>query len=136
VESELVQVQRFERARFEWHPDNPADFRVLLGRLCATLLNGQTTPEQLPEVNQVQLYFVVLDDEGASDLIVDKWLQRYRREKRYSAPATAGEKRGADGERSVLAHEPDCADISAASGRFDLQISSRPEVTIFHLETP
>jgi hypothetical protein len=67
VESELMQVQRFERARFEWHPDNPADFRVLLGRLGATLLNGQTAPEQPPEVNQVLLYFVALDDEGASE---------------------------------------------------------------------
>jgi hypothetical protein len=67
VEGQLVQVQWFERARFEWHPDNPAGFRVLLGRLGARLLNGgQTTPNQPPQVSQVQLYFIALGDEGAS----------------------------------------------------------------------
>jgi hypothetical protein len=30
-----VLAQWFERARFEWHPDNPAAYRVLLGRLGA-----------------------------------------------------------------------------------------------------
>ncbi len=29
----LILTQWFERARFEWHPANPANFRVLLGRL-------------------------------------------------------------------------------------------------------
>jgi enamine deaminase RidA (YjgF/YER057c/UK114 family) len=66
VEGELVQVQWFERARFEWHPDNPAGFRVLLGRLGAKLLNGQTTPDQPPQVSQTQLYFIALGDAGAS----------------------------------------------------------------------
>lgn len=33
-----LQVQWFERARLEWHPDNPAEFRVLLGRLGADVL--------------------------------------------------------------------------------------------------
>ncbi|PDW02260.1 cellulase family glycosylhydrolase [Candidatus Viridilinea mediisalina] len=28
-----IMTQWFERARFEWHPDNPEDFRVLLGLL-------------------------------------------------------------------------------------------------------
>jgi len=28
-----VTVQYFERARFEWHPENPTEYRVLLGRL-------------------------------------------------------------------------------------------------------
>lgn len=32
---EVVIAQWFERARFEWHPNNPAAFRVLLGRLGA-----------------------------------------------------------------------------------------------------
>ncbi len=31
----LVLTQWFERARFEYHPDNPAAYRVLLGRLGA-----------------------------------------------------------------------------------------------------
>jgi hypothetical protein len=67
VEGQLLQVQWFERARFEWHPDNPAGFRVLLGRLGARLLNGQTLPpDQPPEVSQVQIYFIALGDQGAS----------------------------------------------------------------------
>jgi hypothetical protein len=32
---ETLLVQYFERARFEYHPDNPASYRVLLGRLSA-----------------------------------------------------------------------------------------------------
>jgi hypothetical protein len=32
-DGELRITQWFERARFEWHPDNPADYRVLLGLL-------------------------------------------------------------------------------------------------------
>jgi hypothetical protein len=31
-------TQYFERARFEWHPDNPEEWRVLLGRLGAELV--------------------------------------------------------------------------------------------------
>jgi hypothetical protein len=34
-------TQWFERARFEWHPDNPGDQRVLLGLLGAELRAGQ-----------------------------------------------------------------------------------------------
>ena len=30
---DTVMTQWFERARFEWHPNNPAEFRVLFGRL-------------------------------------------------------------------------------------------------------
>ncbi len=29
----MVMTQWFERARFEWHPDNPDEYKVLLGRL-------------------------------------------------------------------------------------------------------
>lgn len=32
-DGELILTQWFERARFEWHPNNPDPFRVLLGRL-------------------------------------------------------------------------------------------------------
>jgi hypothetical protein len=39
----LVLTQWFERARFEWHPDNPAPYRVLLGRLAADLLAAYET---------------------------------------------------------------------------------------------
>jgi hypothetical protein len=64
VEGELYQVQWFERARFEWHPNNPAGSRVLLGRLGANLVNGE--PQQAPTFSEVQLYFIALGDEGAS----------------------------------------------------------------------
>ncbi|GIV98088.1 MAG: hypothetical protein KatS3mg057_2745 [Herpetosiphonaceae bacterium] len=36
-----VLTQWFERARFEWHPNNPDEFKVLLGRLGAELLEAQ-----------------------------------------------------------------------------------------------
>lgn len=35
LEGTQVQAQWFERARFEWHPNNPNQFKVLLGRLGA-----------------------------------------------------------------------------------------------------
>jgi hypothetical protein len=65
VEGQSLQVQWFERARFEWHPDNPAGFRVLLGRLGARLAPGSPIQEP-PDVDQVQLYFIALGDQGAS----------------------------------------------------------------------
>jgi hypothetical protein len=33
INGQSFQVQWFERARFEWHPENPAAYHVLLGRL-------------------------------------------------------------------------------------------------------
>ena len=36
--NDTVVTQWFERARFEWHPDKPAEFKVLLGRLGDELL--------------------------------------------------------------------------------------------------
>ncbi len=41
---EVVQVQWFERARFEWRPGNPPQTKVLLGRLGAELLEQR--PQQ------------------------------------------------------------------------------------------
>lgn len=38
---ETLQIQWFERARFEWHPENPDPYKVLLGRLGAEYLQGQ-----------------------------------------------------------------------------------------------
>ena len=37
---DTVVTQWFERARFEWHPDKPAEFKVLLGRLGDEALRG------------------------------------------------------------------------------------------------
>jgi hypothetical protein len=66
VEGQNYQVQWFERARFEWHPDNPPGSRVLLGRLGARLIEGPTGQQPAPEVSQAQLYFIALGDQGAS----------------------------------------------------------------------
>ncbi len=67
VEGQTVQVQWFERARFEWHPNNPVGYRVLLGRLGAEVLGWDSgQPEQPPQVSQVQLYFIALGDAGQS----------------------------------------------------------------------
>lgn len=38
---DVVEAQWFERARFEWHPNNPTEFKVLLGRLGAVLLEAR-----------------------------------------------------------------------------------------------
>jgi hypothetical protein len=37
-DGDTVLTQWFERARFEWHPNNPAEYQVLLGRLAAEQL--------------------------------------------------------------------------------------------------
>ncbi|MEO7908569.1 MAG: hypothetical protein ABIV47_02855 [Roseiflexaceae bacterium] len=41
---ETLLVQWFERARFEWHPDNPSEYRVQLGLLGAELRAGLSQP--------------------------------------------------------------------------------------------
>jgi heat shock protein HslJ len=42
---DTVLTQWFERARFEYHPNNPAAYRVLLGRLGAEVLGLQQTSD-------------------------------------------------------------------------------------------
>ena len=44
---DTVLTQWFERARFEWHPNNPAQFRVLLGLLGHEVRHGATAPRVL-----------------------------------------------------------------------------------------
>jgi hypothetical protein len=44
---DTVLTQWFERGRMEWHPNNPANFRVLLG-LLGTEVRGSTTPTSRP----------------------------------------------------------------------------------------
>lgn len=65
---DMVQVQWFERARFEWHPDNPQAHQVLLGRLGAELLEAQGRPPapQPPTFRHVQLYLIAINDQGRS----------------------------------------------------------------------
>lgn len=56
------QAQWFERARFEWHPENPSPYKVLLGRLGAELIEGRGPGT----VDRVNLYFIALEDNGRS----------------------------------------------------------------------
>jgi len=44
---DTVLTQWFERGRMEWHPNNPANFRVLLG-LLGTEVRGNPTPVSRP----------------------------------------------------------------------------------------
>ena len=43
-----VRVQYYERARFEWHPNNPDPYKVQLGLLTAYLTQGRTFPKPPP----------------------------------------------------------------------------------------
>ncbi len=60
-DGDTVLTQWFERARFEWHPNNPMQYRVLLGRLGAEI----RPVELLPTVSQVNLYLIAVGDAGA-----------------------------------------------------------------------
>ena len=66
---DTVLTQWFERARFEWHPDNPDEFKVLLGRLGAELLEQRG---DLPVVSEVNVYLIALEqgDVGCNDALV------------------------------------------------------------------
>ena len=57
AEGVTVLTQWFERARFEWHPNNPAQFRVLLGLLGNELRAG--TPPPAPSVTNTTPVFGV-----------------------------------------------------------------------------
>jgi hypothetical protein len=56
---DTVLTQWFERARFEWHPNNPSEYKVLLG-----LLGSEVLANRPPTVDSVQVYAVVLDVGG------------------------------------------------------------------------
>lgn len=60
---EPIIAQWFERARFEWHPNNPQPFKVLLGRLGAEVQSAAPTP---PLVNKVLIFMVAVGDDGRS----------------------------------------------------------------------
>lgn len=65
IEGQPIQVQWFERARFEWHPGNPNPYKVLLGRLGAELVDARPAP-QPPTFTEVQIFFVAIGDAGQS----------------------------------------------------------------------
>lgn len=48
IEGRPRTVQWFERARFEWHPENPDPYKVLLGRLGAEMMEMRRTVGSLP----------------------------------------------------------------------------------------
>ncbi|WP_299645266.1 hypothetical protein [uncultured Chloroflexus sp.] len=58
---DLVLTQWFERARFEWHPQNPARSRVLLGLLGRELY---TTPQPIPNPRSSRSVFGVEINRG------------------------------------------------------------------------
>ncbi len=60
-DGDTVIGQYFERARFEWHADNPDPYKVLLGRLGAEVLEQQPLP---PLVDQVRIALIATDSGG------------------------------------------------------------------------
>jgi len=70
LEGQPFLVQWFERARFEWHPDNPAAYRVLLGRLGAEVQNPplDQTPVALPAPSPADVTLTNSDDGKAIGL--------------------------------------------------------------------
>jgi hypothetical protein len=59
---QTIQAQWFERARFEWHPNNPEPYKVLLGRLGAEI-----QPAPAPgQVDRVLIFMVAVGDDGRS----------------------------------------------------------------------
>ncbi len=40
-EGQAIPIQYFERARFEWHPENPEPYKVLLGHLGREVLGAR-----------------------------------------------------------------------------------------------
>lgn len=61
---DTVITQWFERARFEWHPNNPELYKVLLGRLGAEVLENQGGGA--PTFTTANIYLIAIDDNGQS----------------------------------------------------------------------
>ena len=67
-EGTQVQAQWFERARFEWHPNNPDQFKVLLGRLGADVrpwTQGPWRPTPPAETTQDVTIFLISQGGGS-----------------------------------------------------------------------
>jgi hypothetical protein len=56
IDSEGLIVQYFQRARFEWHPENPPDQRVTLSALGELLYTPDAPVPFLPNPNQCQTF--------------------------------------------------------------------------------
>jgi hypothetical protein len=82
------QIQLFERARFEYHPENPAPFQVLLGLLGKEVLVPQVpkttttttvTPTARPSAtSNLQNSFVVADYLATAGVLPESDLNHYR----------------------------------------------------------
>jgi len=73
IEGETFQVQWFERARFEWHPNNPDPYKVLLGRLGAELLAAPPTNADVAPAVQAVLDFYTAINARAYDRAYQLW---------------------------------------------------------------
>lgn len=72
---QVVLAQWFERARFEWHPNNPNAYKVLLGRLGAEIhpwTPGPGPEPGPPQFTQVQIFLISTGEGsvGCGDAIV------------------------------------------------------------------
>ena len=63
---DYVETQWFERARFEWHPKNPTEFKVQLGLLGKEVLKNEPRPDENLQTLVVQENYTVTspDDQG------------------------------------------------------------------------
>lgn len=70
---DTVLTQWFERARFEWHPNNPAEFKVLLG-LLGTEVHGPPSPPPPPPPPPAPKEITILTHSGYMDSIENYWV--------------------------------------------------------------
>ena len=76
LEGQPFLVQWFERARFEWHPDNTAAYRVLLGRLGVEVQSSplDPTPVAPPAPSPADITLTNIDNGKAISLKVGQML--------------------------------------------------------------
>ncbi len=69
IEGQMYQVQWFERARLELHPENTAPYDVVLGRLGATLLEQQGGAEAPAEPQEGCQFFAETGHNVCGDIL-------------------------------------------------------------------
>ncbi len=68
--NDTVLTQWFERARFEYHPDNPEEFQVLLGLLGNEILEGSEPPPPSPQIDSfAPLSTYVVPGGGVAEIV-------------------------------------------------------------------
>jgi len=82
INGHVYQVQVFERARFEYHPENPAPYKVQLGLLGREMLTQSqpqpTSTVQSPVISATSTPFVVADYLGTTGILPESDLRYYR----------------------------------------------------------